>query len=75
MKKHIEWTDDSFTSVFPDQLQSEPHISRIHIDSFDGRSVYTAAQNQNSCFYEEGIKDFYGFRTKEKKQAIMRCWM
>ncbi len=55
-------------SVFPDQLPCEPHISRIYIDSFDGDSVYSAAQNQNSCFYEEGLEDFYN---NENRQMVL----
>ncbi len=57
--------NDALVLMFPEQLQSEPDISRNYTSSFDGESVYKAAQNQNSCFYEEGIKHFYGAKTKE----------
>ncbi len=51
--------------IFPDQLKNEPSESRIYVDSFDGEGVYTAAQTQGSCFYEEGLKHFYSSETKE----------
>ncbi len=56
---------DTPVSKFPEQLQNEPNVSRNYVDSFDGKCTYTAAQNQNSCFYEEGIRHFYGSITKE----------
>ncbi len=64
---------DVLVSMFPGQLQSEPGVSRIYDDSFEGKSAYTAAQNQNSCFYDEGLEDFHGSRTRKMvSEALSR---
>jgi len=62
-------------SLFPIQLQNEPHISIIYVSDFGcpNNGIYKAAQNQNACFYEEGLRDFYGNTTKKMiGQALSR---
>lgn len=58
-------------SLFPNQLQHKPNISMIYTSDFDGQCTYNAAQNQNACFYEEGLDDFHGTITKNMVEQAL----
>lgn len=57
--------------MFQNQLQDEPHISMIYTSDFDGQGIYRAAQNQNACFYDEGLSDFCGTITRQMLNKLL----